>query len=227
MTMERQRGMRSLRRNERDQLASGSGFGSRRTRASRAGRRAERAKREALPCKNDALRRSGRLEWRWRQTAYDRAGLATLCRRHLRAGLRVLSGAGHPDRSRTLRLRHRSRVARERGTKRLRARLSTGPAATERRALPRFPARGSGYASSSPSPSRSFGHGPKRLERVLAMGHRGAIGLANAPRAKLSSARSQTAAKGSRGWSANAWARARLHAPRRGNEWRRLTQGGA
>jgi hypothetical protein len=38
----------------------------------RPGRRAERAKREALPCKNDALRRSGRLERRWRQTVYDR-----------------------------------------------------------------------------------------------------------------------------------------------------------
>src|SRR5206468_6392521 len=31
-----------------------------------------------------------------------------------------------------------------------------GPGATERRALPRFPARGSGYASSARSPSPSF-----------------------------------------------------------------------
>src|SRR5215212_5499976 len=69
----------------------------------------------ALACENDALRRSRRFERRWWQTVYGRAGLAALCRGHFRAGRRALSGVGDPDRSRTLRLRHRSRVARELG----------------------------------------------------------------------------------------------------------------
>jgi hypothetical protein len=97
-----------------------------------AGRRAERAKREALPCKNDALRRSGRLERRWRQTVYDRAGCLALCRRHLRAGLRVVSGTGHPDRSRTPSITSSKSSGSRTWDKRFRARLCDWPSAEAR-----------------------------------------------------------------------------------------------
>src|SRR2546430_15283883 len=76
---------------------------------------------------HDALRRTGRLERRRRQAVYERGRRAALCRRHLRAGLRVLSGTGNPDGSRTLRWRHRSRVASQLGTKRIRAALKASP----------------------------------------------------------------------------------------------------
>src|SRR2546430_13900973 len=76
---------------------------------------------------HDALRRTGRLERRRRQAVYERGRRAALCRRHLRAGLRVLSGTGNPDGSRTLRWRHRSRVASHLGTKRIRAALKASP----------------------------------------------------------------------------------------------------
>jgi hypothetical protein len=45
------------------------------------------------------------------RNGHDRAGRAALCRRHFRAGGRLISGTGHPARSRTLRWRRRSRVA--------------------------------------------------------------------------------------------------------------------
>jgi hypothetical protein len=76
---------------------------------------------------HDALRRTGRLERRRWQAVYERGRRAALCRRHLRAGLRVLSGTGNPDGSRTLRWRHRSRVASQLGTKRIRAALKASP----------------------------------------------------------------------------------------------------
>src|SRR6266567_2038726 len=69
-----------------------------------------------------ALRRTSRLELRRRQTGYDRAGCAALWR-HLRAGLRVLPGTCHSARSWTVRFRYRSRVARQFGTRPVRADL--------------------------------------------------------------------------------------------------------
>jgi hypothetical protein len=70
--------------------------------------RGRRARRRGRYC---GTRRTGRLEQRRRGTVHDRAGRAALCRRHFRAGGRLISGTGHPARSRTLRWRRRSRVA--------------------------------------------------------------------------------------------------------------------
>jgi len=76
-------------------------------------------------------------------------------------------------------------------------------------------------------PSRFLGNGPKKRPGYPHDESSGSDWFSEGETGKLSSARTQNCGKrGLRGWSANAWAGARLHAPRCGCERRRLTRRG-